>query len=267
MNINYPRRATAQPTALSIITTLAVLFCLSACQMPSPTSSSGQSGSPSGGMPSPPSGGAPSSGSPSPSSSAPSSSAPSSSGGNEAADDGAEASGDSVGNNGSPQGEDDGGIDGSDGESIEGLDAELDASLEGFDDSVGGSSSQGPSEIDILSPSGSSGVTVGTDEPLFEEADSGTPDESNTEVEQAAQSSPQSPDSAEGAPGQLDQQGGEMSAGQQPADAAVIPIPEDIDDGQGDGIVLRQLRDAAMRETDPDLRERLWDEYRRIKNQ
>ncbi len=252
MNMKSSLRATA----------LAMLFCLSACQMPSPASSSGQSGSPSGGMPSPPSGGgAPSSGSPSTSPSS-----PSSSGGNEPAEGGAEASGDSVGESGSPQGEDDGGIDGSDGESIEGLDAELDASLEGFDDSVGGSSSQGPSEIDILSPSGSSGVTVGTDEPLFEEADSGIPNTGNTEAEQAAQDSPESADSAEGAADQSNPQGGEMGDGQQ-SDAAVIPIPEDIDDGQGDGIVLRQLRDAAMRETDPALRERLWDEYRRIKNQ
>ena len=263
MNMKFSLRATVRPSVRSIITALAVLFCLSACQMPSPASSSGQSGSPSGGMPSPPSGGG-SPGSGSPSTSPPS---PGSSGGNEPAEGGAEASGDSVGESGIPQGEDDGGIDGSGGESIEGLDAELDASLEGFDDSVGGSSSQGPSEIDILSPSGSSGVTVGTDEPLFEEADSGIPDIGNAEAEQAAQDSPDSPDSAEGAADQSNPQGGEMGDGQQPADAAVIPIPDDIDDGQGDGIVLRQLRDAAMRETDPVLRERLWDEYRRIKNQ
>ena len=237
---------------------LAVLFCFSACQMPSPTSSSGQSGSPSTGMPSPPSGGgAPSSGS----------SSPSSPEGNLPTGGGAEASGDSSGESGSPQGGDEGGTDGSDGKNIEGLDAELDASLEGFDDSIGGSSSQGSSEIDILSPSGSSGVTVGTDEPLFEEAESGTPGEGNAEVEQAAQNGPQSQDGAEGAAGQSDQQGREMGGGQQQADAAVIPIPEDIDDGQGDGIVLRQLRDAAMREKDSVLRERLWDEYRRIKNQ
>jgi hypothetical protein len=251
MNMKFSLIATARPSVRSIITALAVLFCLSACQMPSPASSSGQSGSPSGGA-------APSSGSPS--TSPPS---PSSSGGNEPTEGGAEASGDSVGESGNPQGKDDGGIDGSDGESIEGLDAALDASLEGFDDSVGGSSSQGPSEIDILSPSGSSGVTAGTDKPLFEEADSGTPGESNAEVEQAAQDGPQPQADSEGAAGPLDQQGG----GQQQTSAAVIPIPDDIDDGQGDGIVLRQLRDAAMKETDPALRERLWDEYRRIKNQ
>ncbi len=44
----------------------------------------------------------------------------------------------------------------------------------------------------------------------------------------------------------------------------IIPIPEDIGDGRNDDIVLRQIREAAMNERDPLLRERLWDEYRRI---
>ena len=44
-------------------------------------------------------------------------------------------------------------------------------------------------------------------------------------------------------------------------------LPEDIDDGQGDDIVLRQIREAALQERDPVLREKLWNEYRRIKNQ
>ncbi|MDG1082189.1 MAG: hypothetical protein P8P14_07375, partial [Porticoccaceae bacterium] len=55
------------------------------------------------------------------------------------------------------------------------------------------------------------------------------------------------------------------AAGQDQAD--IIPIPEDIGDGQGDDIVLRQIRDAASKEQDPILREKLWDEYRRIKDQ
>jgi hypothetical protein len=42
-------------------------------------------------------------------------------------------------------------------------------------------------------------------------------------------------------------------------------VPEDIPDGSDDDIVARQLREAAMKETDPELRERLWDEYRRYK--
>ena len=42
-------------------------------------------------------------------------------------------------------------------------------------------------------------------------------------------------------------------------------IPSDIPDGRDDDIVARQLREAAMKETDPELRERLWEEYRQYK--
>ncbi len=42
-----------------------------------------------------------------------------------------------------------------------------------------------------------------------------------------------------------------------------FPPPEDIPSGRDDDIVARQLREAAMREPDPVLREALWDEYRR----
>ena len=42
-------------------------------------------------------------------------------------------------------------------------------------------------------------------------------------------------------------------------------VPGDIPDGRDDDIVARQLREAAMKETDPELRERLWDEYRKYK--
>ena len=42
-------------------------------------------------------------------------------------------------------------------------------------------------------------------------------------------------------------------------------IPKDIPDGQDDNVVARQLREAAMKEKDPELRARLWEEYRRYK--
>lgn len=45
------------------------------------------------------------------------------------------------------------------------------------------------------------------------------------------------------------------------------PPPADIPDGSDDDVVARQIREAAMRETDPELREKLWDEYRKYKNQ
>ena len=46
---------------------------------------------------------------------------------------------------------------------------------------------------------------------------------------------------------------------------ATADIPPDIPDGSDDDVVARQLREAAMKETDPKLRARLWDEYRKYK--
>lgn len=43
---------------------------------------------------------------------------------------------------------------------------------------------------------------------------------------------------------------------------ALYPVPDDIPSGNNDDVVARQLREAAMREPDPELREKLWDEYR-----
>jgi hypothetical protein len=42
-------------------------------------------------------------------------------------------------------------------------------------------------------------------------------------------------------------------------------VPPDVGDGSDDDIVARQLREAAMKEEDPELREKLWDEYRAYK--
>ena len=39
--------------------------------------------------------------------------------------------------------------------------------------------------------------------------------------------------------------------------------PDDIPSGNNDDVVARQIREAAMNEPDPELREALWDEYRR----
>jgi len=43
------------------------------------------------------------------------------------------------------------------------------------------------------------------------------------------------------------------------------PVPDDVPDGADDDIVARQIREAAMAETDPELREKLWEEYRKYK--
>ena len=43
-------------------------------------------------------------------------------------------------------------------------------------------------------------------------------------------------------------------------------VPPDIPDARDDDVVARQLREAAMAETDPNLREALWNDYRRYKS-
>jgi hypothetical protein len=42
-------------------------------------------------------------------------------------------------------------------------------------------------------------------------------------------------------------------------------VPADVGDGKDDDVVARQLREAALKEKDPAIREKLWDEYREYK--
>ena len=56
---------------------------------------------------------------------------------------------------------------------------------------------------------------------------------------------------------------GGLQGGPAGAETEIYPIPEDIPGGRDDDVVARQIREAAMREPDPELRELLWDEYRR----
>jgi hypothetical protein len=44
---------------------------------------------------------------------------------------------------------------------------------------------------------------------------------------------------------------------------ASFPVPADIPSGDDDDVVARQLREAALHEPDPELREKLWNEYRK----
>lgn len=47
-----------------------------------------------------------------------------------------------------------------------------------------------------------------------------------------------------------------------PESSETFPPPGDIPSGRDDDVVARQLREAAMTEPDPELREALWEEYR-----
>ncbi len=59
--------------------------------------------------------------------------------------------------------------------------------------------------------------------------------------------------------------GGRIDGSDPGAPGATAAIPPDVGDGSDDDIVARQIRRAAEAETDPELREKLWDEYRKYK--
>jgi hypothetical protein len=54
--------------------------------------------------------------------------------------------------------------------------------------------------------------------------------------------------------------GGPSGAGKGPSD-----IPPGVGNGENDDLVAKQLREAAEKETDPELREKLWKEYQDYK--
>ena len=54
-------------------------------------------------------------------------------------------------------------------------------------------------------------------------------------------------------------------ASSMPRDTAKYPPPGDIPSSNDDDVVARQLREAALREPYPAVREKLWDEYRKYK--
>lgn len=59
--------------------------------------------------------------------------------------------------------------------------------------------------------------------------------------------------------------GGRIDGPDPGAPGATAAVPPDVGDGSDDDIVARQIRRAAEAETDPELRAKLWDEYRKYK--
>jgi hypothetical protein len=87
-----------------------------------------------------------------------------------------------------------------------------------------------------------------------EPADTSGAQQSGTGGENAGAGQTQVKSGAEGTAGQGAEQQG----------SAAPDIPDDIPaDGTGEDQVARQLREAAMAEKDPVVREALWEQYRR----
>ena len=139
------------------------------------------------------------------------------------------------------------------GPSLEELDSDLENSLDDFDSRVGGAG--GESGIDVLDPMGGTTLASDSDRPMYEELDG----ERNPVAERADQGV----DEADSSGAIKSNPSGNKNSSK----ATTTSIPDDVGEGQGDDIVERQIREAASRETDPILREKLWEEYRRAKGQ
>ncbi len=157
----------------------------------------------------------------------------------------------------------------SEAEQAEALDAQLDESLAVFDGMI---LEQG-AQIEAIQNSGDSGAdgdgyddgyghgSVDGEQPLFEEGDLSA---------DGTNGNPPPGSAGDGSAGDGESSGRSTSTAS--AGAGAMPgsggkIPDDIPRGQDDDIVARQIREAAMQEKDPVLREKLWDEYRKYKNQ
>lgn len=157
-------------------------------------------------------------------------------------------------------------------ERIEALDGQLNESLATFDAMILGEraavaaiADSSPASTTASGSSAGSGAQdgdgMGGGGPLFEEGDLSEPggpmgggmagsSDAESDADGAGGSSQTSPAATAGLPGRGQGHG---------------PVPPDLVDGSDDDIVARQIREAAMQETDPVLREKLWDEYRKYK--
>jgi hypothetical protein len=152
-----------------------------------------------------------------------------------------------------PAGQGPGGLGQTDAERVAALDRALGESLEGFDGTMGEEqvrvAQAGADQRDM----GGSGSGMG--DPMGGMGDfpadmGGMGGSEQGQQAQTAGPSSRSSSSSAGAPG-------EGSDG--------ASTPPDVGDGSDDDIVARQLREAAQNESDPELREKLWDEYRKYK--
>lgn len=150
-------------------------------------------------------------------------------------------------------------------EAVAVLDGQLDESIAVFDGMIIGERAAAQAAQDEF-PEEDDAV-FGDDNPLFEEAD----------ISEDSDSQGSPTDGQEGDGGLYSGGGGDGTAGETASSRTGSrsggintnmpggPVSSDIPDGSDDDIVARQIREAAMKEQDPVLREKLWDEYRKYK--
>ena len=166
-------------------------------------------------------------------------------------------------------------------ETIDDLDAELDASMAVFDGMILEERAKAEAVAEATyNDQETADQGAGGEEALFEEGDINeglpgygefpeTEPDTEAQTESGTRSDAESGDAPEGE--QSDEQekatGNTSKDERAPSSSSTGGIPEDINDGGDGDIVARQIREAAMKEKDPALKEKLWDEYRKYKNQ
>lgn len=150
------------------------------------------------------------------------------------------------------------GGEGDSGDSLENLEQSLDESLGDFDDMIlqeSAAGSVGDQGVDIFDPISESDSSDG---PLFKESplSEGEMADGQTSANSGSNSASSASDAV-----------GNAGGGAASSDIQEAELPADIDDGRGDDIVARQIREAAMAERNPALRDKLWEEYRKYESQ
>lgn len=165
----------------------------------------------------------------------------------------------------------------SDDENVAVLQGELDTSMAVFDGMILDQRSTIEGMEDANHDQGFPGEG-GDDAPLFEEGDLAASGGNGEDDEKASAPPMPGDDMGEGNDAQIpampggDGTGSSSESGSNkgvpgPVASRHGAVPDDVKDGSDDDIVARQIREAAMKEKDPVLREKLWDEYRKYKNQ
>jgi hypothetical protein len=152
-------------------------------------------------------------------------------------------------------------------ESLAKLDAELASELGEYDEMLLREQKKAASRSPTRSQSSNWGGDPGTGSGKMR----GSKGDSGGETGSGSQeSSSEAEEGAYGEERETDMTGGQLpndrsrSSESATKDARREP-PEDIPDGSDDDVVARQIREAAEKETDPRLRKKLWEEYRRYK--
>jgi hypothetical protein len=122
---------------------------------------------------------------------------------------------------------------------------------------AGGSSAKAGGKGSGQSAENGSGRKAGSKDAGQSEADGSRAGSASTSTD--GSTDPQGRGAGPGSPG------GRIDGKDAGAPGATAAAPPDVGDGSDDDIVARQIRRAAEAERDPELRERLWDEYRKYK--